>query len=83
MKILNNIYTQFKSLSWLAVRIMQATLCIFCVTLLGAVFVLAFPHIAGGPVNTVCLVNDILDTCTRLLTLGMTTAFASDIVIRM
>lgn len=81
MKLLNNLYTQFKSLSWLAMRIIQATLCIVCITLLGAVFILLFPDIAGGPVNTVYITSELLDTSARLLALGITTAFASDIVI--
>ena len=82
MKLLNIIYAQFKSLSWLAVRIIQATLCIFCLTMLSAFFILLFPDITGGTVNTVYLTGEILNTSARLLTLGITTAFASDIVIR-
>ncbi len=82
MKILNSIYSQFKTLSWLAVRILQATNCIFCATLLSSIVLMLFPGITGNHVQSSLMARELIDTSTRLLALGVVTAFASDIVIR-
>ncbi len=82
MKIINGIYLQLQNLTWLAVRILQATNCIFCITLLSALAFTLFPDIASDPVNAALIADELLHASTRLLTLGIISAFASDIAVR-
>lgn len=82
MKILNNIYSHYQMLSWLSVRILQATLCIFCATLLCVIILILFPEIVNNHVQNNILIDELLNSSTRLLTLGSVTAFASDIIVR-
>lgn len=82
LKTLKNTFEEFRQLSRLSVILMRLTLAVFTLMLLAALILILAPTAFCPAAVSELYTLELLNTSTRVLTLGMLLSFVSDIALR-